>query len=102
MTPTVNSTTASSGPTTEKSTVRGDALAEKVKTLLHEGAVRRITIRNHQGHTVMEVPVTAGVVAAVVAPVLVAVAAVAALANSWEIEVDRAESEDPAGTAPTA
>jgi hypothetical protein len=69
--------------------VRGDVLAAKVKDLLHEGSVRRITVKNDEGHTVMEIPVTAGVVAAVVAPVLTAVAAIAALASKWEIEIHR-------------
>jgi Domain of unknown function (DUF4342) len=82
--------------------VRGEVLAEKVKALLHEGNVRRIIIRNDEGHTVIEIPVTAGVVAAVAAPVLVGVAAIAALASSWEIEIDRAPVRtpaiDPAGT----
>lgn len=77
--------------------VRGEALAAKVKELIHEGNVRRITVRNDDGHAVIEIPVTAGVVAAVVAPALVAVAALAALAASWVIEVDRAP-----GTAATA
>ncbi len=69
--------------------VRGDVLAAKVKDLLHEGNVRRIIVKNDQGHTVMEIPVTAGVLVAVVAPVLTAVAAVAALAGNWEIEIYR-------------
>lgn len=46
-------------------------------------------MKNDQGHTVMEIPVTAGVLVAVVAPVLTAVAAVAALAGNWEIEIYR-------------
>lgn len=80
------------GHTTERAHVRGEALAEKVRTLLHEGNVRRITIRNAAGHAVIEIPVTAGVVAAVVAPVLVGVAAIAALASDWEIDIDRADT----------
>jgi hypothetical protein len=87
---TTGQTTTDRGPTTETARVRGEALADKVKTLLHEGNVRRITIRNDEGHPVIEIPVTAGVVAAVVAPALVAVAAIAALASHWNIEVDRA------------
>jgi hypothetical protein len=81
--------------TTETTRVRGEALADRVKTLVHEGNVRRITIRNDEGHTVIEIPVTAGVVAAVVAPMLVGVAAIAALANSWEIQIDRAPVRTP-------
>jgi hypothetical protein len=85
---------------TETARVRGEALAERVKTLVHEGNVRRITIRNEHGHTVIEIPVTAGVVAAVVAPMLVGVAAIAALSNSWEIQIDRVRAPgiDVAGT----
>ena len=93
MTTTTHSSTArddaTSGSTTETARVRGEALVEQVRTLLHKGNVRRITIRNDEGHTVIEIPVTAGVVAAVVAPVLVGVAAIAALASHWEIEIDR-------------
>ncbi len=38
-----------------------------MQDLLHEGSVRRITVKNDQGHTILEIPVTAGVVVAVVA-----------------------------------
>lgn len=71
--------------------LRGEAFVEKVKELLHEGNVRRIIIRNEAGHTVMEIPVTAGVLAAIVAPVVTAVGAIAALANDWTIEVQHRE-----------
>ncbi|GAA3458649.1 DUF4342 domain-containing protein [Saccharothrix longispora] len=69
--------------------LRGEALVRKVKELLHEGNVRRLVIKDEKGHTVMEVPVTAGVVAAVVAPVVTAVAAIAALASEWSVDVER-------------
>jgi hypothetical protein len=75
--------------------VRGQAFVDKVKELIHEGNVRRLVIKNDEGHTVMEIPVTAGVVAAVVAPVVTAVGAIAALANEWSIEVERGD-ESPA------
>jgi hypothetical protein len=88
--------------TTETTRVRSEALADRVKALVHRGNVRRITIRNDDGHTVIEIPVTAAVVAAVAAPMLVGVAAIAALSNSWEIQIDRAPvrtpSTDQAGT----
>ena len=71
------------------------ALAGKVKDLLHEGNVRRIVVKNNVGHTIIEIPVTVGVVAAVAAPVLTAVAAVAALASNWEIEVHRSHEHTP-------
>lgn len=75
--------------------LRGQAFADKVKELIHEGNVRRIVIKNDEGHTVMEIPVTAGLVAAVVAPIVTAVGAIAALANEWSIEVEH--REPPAG-----
>jgi Flp pilus assembly pilin Flp len=84
-------TAAEPGPTRRETTqVRGEALVAKVKDLLHEGTVRRLIVKNDDGHTVMEIPVIAGVVAAVVAPILTAVGAVAALANDWKIETERA------------
>ncbi len=75
--------------------LRGEALVEKAKELIHEGNVRRLILKNDKGHTVLEIPVTAGVVAAIAAPVVTAIGAVAALANDWTIEVDR-----HTGTAP--
>ncbi len=72
--------------------VRGEQLALKVKELIHDGNVRRIVVKNDSGHTVIEIPVTAGVIAAVVAPVLVGVSAIAALAGDWTIEVEHRDS----------
>lgn len=74
---------------TEHLRVRGHALAEKAKELIHEGNVRRIIVKNDQGHTVLEVPVTAGVIAVIAAPVVTAIGAIAALAGEWRIEVER-------------
>ncbi len=75
--------------------LRGQALVDKVKELVHEGTVRRIIIRNETGHTVIEIPVTAGVVIAVAAPIVTAVGAIAALANEWHIEIEH-RPEPPA------
>jgi hypothetical protein len=83
---------------TERLKVEADALAGKVKELIHEGNVRRIIIKNDQGQTVMEVPVTFGVVGAIAAPVVAAIGAIAALAARWTIEVERKQT--PAGDAP--
>lgn len=71
--------------------LRGQEFVDKVKELIHQGNVRRIVIKNDQGHPVLEIPVTAGVVAAVVAPVVTAIGAIAALANEWSIEVEHHE-----------
>jgi len=86
------------GSPPERLTVRGEAMSAKVKELLHEGSVRRITVKNREGRTIMEIPVAAGVVVAVVAPVLTAVSALAAMASDWEIEVHRTHD----GPEPTA
>ena len=80
-------------PYAERFRLQGKAMVAKVKELLHEGNVQRITVKDSDGHTVMEVPVTAGVVVTIVAPVLVAVAALAALASEWEIEIHRTGPE---------
>lgn len=76
--------------------LRGQALVDKVKELVHEGNVRRIIIKNETGHTVIEIPLTAGVVVAVAAPIVTAVGAIAALANEWHIEIEHqaAPAED--------
>ena len=76
----------------ETAKVTGEVLVTKVKELLHEGTVRRIVVKNAEGHTVMEIPVAAGVVALVALPIVTAVSAVAALANEWTITVYRQES----------
>ncbi|MFJ8962543.1 DUF4342 domain-containing protein [Lentzea sp. NPDC102401] len=80
---------------TKVSRLRGEALVEKVKELIHEGNVRRLILKNDEGHTVMEIPLTAGVVAAIAAPVVTAIGAIAAIASEWTIEVDRRTGATP-------
>ncbi|MGW2220465.1 DUF4342 domain-containing protein [Nonomuraea sp. NPDC001684] len=75
--------------TREEVKVQGSELADTVKSLIHEGNVRRIIVKDSHGHTVMEVPVTVGMVALVAAPVVTAVAAMAAAAAEWSIQVER-------------
>ena len=67
-------------------------LVDAVKKLLHEGNVRRIVIKQDE-RTVVEFPVTVGVVGAVFAPVLAAVGALAAVLTECTIEVERSSSE---------
>ncbi|MGC5015711.1 DUF4342 domain-containing protein [Streptosporangium sp. DT93] len=69
--------------------VRGAELAERIGEFIHEGNVRRIIVKNAHGHTVLEVPVTVGVVAFIAAPAVTAVGALAALAAEWSVEVER-------------
>lgn len=72
-------------------------LVEKVKDLLHEGNVRRLIIKDGDHKTVMEIPVTVGVVGFIVAPTMAAIAALAALAADYSIDVER---NHPDTTAP--
>ncbi|HEY3381935.1 MAG TPA: DUF4342 domain-containing protein [Vicinamibacterales bacterium] len=76
--------------------VEGGDLLERVKTLIHEGNVRRIVIR--QGNrSVAEFPLTIGVVGTVAAPILAAVGALAALLTNCAIEVQRVTTTDAPG-----
>jgi len=74
----------------EEIRVRGTELADKVKSLIHEGNVRRIIIKNEQGHTFIEIPVTVAAVGIVFAPVLAAIGALAAMAAHFTVVVERA------------
>ena len=68
----------------------GEQLVSKVKELIHEGNVRRIIIKQ-DGHTVMEFPLTVGLVGVIVAPALAAIGAIGALIAQCSIEVIRSE-----------
>ncbi len=78
----------------EKFTVSGSQLVEKIKQLIHEGNVRRVRLL-HEGRVVLEIPLSIGAPAAVIgilaAPVLAAVAAFAALVTECTIEVEKIE-----------
>lgn len=73
----------------EEFNVNGEELLKKVKQLIAEGNIRRLTIKNKEGKTILEIPLTVGVVGAVLAPVLAAVGAVAALVTECTIAVER-------------
>ena len=69
----------------------GGEILDKIKEILHEGNVRRIILKDEKGKTFLEIPLTVGVVGAIVAPVLAAVGAVAALASNLTIVVEKIE-----------
>jgi hypothetical protein len=77
--------------TTEEYQVDGDDLLHKVKELVHEGNIRRITIRNEEGKTLIEIPLTLGVVGVVLLPVWAAIGAIAALVADCTIVVEKVE-----------
>jgi hypothetical protein len=81
--------------TWESFKVTGDDLLRRVKEILHEGNVRRVVIK--QGaRTVVEFPVTVGLVGALAAPSLAAIGALAALLTECTIEVERDRPAPPA------
>jgi len=75
----------------EELEVSGDKLVETVKKIVHGGNVRRITIKNEKGQSLIEVPLTLGVVGAVLLPVWAALGAIAALVTKCTIAVERIE-----------
>ncbi len=75
----------------EEFSVSADDLVSKVKELIREGNVTRIVIRDEGGKTLLDMPVTFGVVGVVLAPWLAALGAIAALATRCTIAVERRE-----------
>lgn len=69
--------------------VKGEELLAKVKAIINEGNVRKITIKDKKGKTIVILPLTIGVVGAVLVPVLAAVGAIAALVTECTISVER-------------
>lgn len=77
--------------TKESFKINGENLLKKVKELIAEGNIRKITIQDKDGKELMSFPVTVGVVAVVLAPVLAAVGALAAIVGECTITVEREE-----------
>ncbi len=77
--------------TKESFKLDGDSLLKKVKELINEGNIRKITIKDKEGKEVMNFPLTIGVVGLVLAPMLAAIGAAAAVIGECSIEVEREE-----------
>ena len=75
----------------DRFTVSGSQLVEKVKQLIHEGNIRRIRVLQ-EGRVVMEIPLTAGAIAVVAAPLLAALGAFAALVTECTIEIEKIDT----------
>lgn len=73
----------------EEFKLNGSEIIDKIKELIHEGNIRRIIIKNESGETIIEIPLTLGVVGAALAPVLAAVGAIAALVTKMTIVVEK-------------
>ncbi|MFH1826126.1 MAG: DUF4342 domain-containing protein [bacterium] len=76
-------------PKIEELKVKGKELTDKVKGLLQEGNVRKITIKDKDGNVILSIPLTVGVIGAVIAPILAAVGAIAALVTDCSIAIER-------------
>lgn len=81
----------------EEFEIAGDEVIAKIRELVHEGDIRRISLRTKEGKTLIEVPLTIGVAGAiagaVVAPVWAAIGAIAAMVTEMKIVVERIEPE---------
>jgi hypothetical protein len=97
----VETTTDSTGTGTgqkvrvEEFSINGDDLVTKVKELIHQGNIRRITIKNDEGGTLIEIPLTIGVVggaiAATIFPVVAALGAIGALVARLKVVIEKVE-----------
>jgi hypothetical protein len=76
---------------TEEFRVDGEELLGKIKNLVKEGNIRRIIIKNKEGKIVFEIPLTFGVVGALIAPQLAAIGAIAALLTEATVIVEKSE-----------
>ncbi|MFH2085287.1 MAG: DUF4342 domain-containing protein [bacterium] len=75
--------------TQEEFKVEGKKVLSKVKALIKEGNVRKITVKDNKSKTILSLPVTAGVIGALILPPLVVVGAIAALITECTITVQR-------------
>jgi hypothetical protein len=74
---------------TEEFVVDGEEVLSKIKELIKEGNIRRIIIKDMDDKTLIEIPLTIGVVVAVLAPVLAAIGALAAIVTKCKIIVEK-------------
>jgi hypothetical protein len=80
--------------TKESFSIHGENLLKKVKELIEEGNVRKITIIDKHGKELASFPLTVGVVGALVLPMLAAIGAIAALITECTITVEREETTE--------
>jgi hypothetical protein len=80
---------------TEEFRVKGDELVTKIKELVHEGNIRRIIVKNESAHTLIEIPLTVGVVGGVLSaaffPVLAALGAIGAVVAHLTLVIEKRE-----------
>ena len=83
--------------TAEEFKISGDVLVAKIKELIAQGNVRRIIIKNEEGHTLIEIPMTIGVIGSVIStalfPVVVALGVIGAMVAHLTVVIERQESD---------
>ncbi|HEY4368145.1 MAG TPA: DUF4342 domain-containing protein [Steroidobacteraceae bacterium] len=73
----------------------GDTLLAKIKQIIHAGNIRRVIIKNEEGRTLVDIPLTFGVVGTLLAPQLAAIGAIAALVMRGSIVVEKDVADTP-------
>jgi len=86
----------------EEHRVSGERLVDRVKELIHQGNVRRIIVKIEADQPILELPLTIGVVGAVLLPAFVALGAIAALAANYTLVVEKEVKEIEAEGTPEA
>jgi len=81
-------------PCTETLTATGSEIMDTVKQLIHEGNVRKVTVKQN-GETIAEFPLTVGVIGAAIAPAFAAMGAIAALVTDCTIDIEREAGPSP-------
>jgi hypothetical protein len=76
---------------TEEFKLSGSEIINKIKELIHEGNIRKIILKDEEGRTFLEIPLTIGLVGALIAPVWAAIGAIAALVSKLTIVVERVD-----------
>ncbi|TMC05709.1 MAG: DUF4342 domain-containing protein [Chloroflexi bacterium] len=66
-----------------------DRVIERIKALVEEGNARRLLVKTRDGRTIIEVPLTLGVVGALLLPVWAAIAAIAAIVTDAVVTVEK-------------
>lgn len=78
--------------TTEEFKIEGAKVLEKIRELIHQGNIRRIILKNEDGKTLIEIPLTLGLVGAALLPVFAAVGALAAVVTRMTLVVEKTEA----------
>jgi hypothetical protein len=83
----------------EEFKISGDTLVAEIKALIHQGNIRRIIIKNEEGHTLLEIPLTVGVIGGVISaalfPVVAALGVIGAMVAHLTVVIERQEPDAP-------